>query len=616
MSSARPGAAPNAFLNGPNYTKIVGFLRDKYSRTVGGKLPEKADDRIKKVVQHYMEEVNRIQAGKPVASLTQEVLKESTRSMDDWMKKQATGLPSAITTVGAFPKVDDDYSRLFADTSTNYERMMSERAPPPAATPAVPDFRTAVDMIESSEDPVLLMQRMQKQREEQMRAMGIQPAVPPPVTSGPAPVPSVPASVPRLEIHEEPAPTAQRPTPPQAELPPPLLAPRPQDYIIPQEDIVKYQETEYNIFITSADRDWLRNTSENRYNFSVNFNTGSKRTGYPFSPAVQNRFRNISRIEFVKAIVPIESLTSLVKVLSGPTYDTTRVVNVFSLPFSAVRIAELNNNYFSTNPEEDNTFAIVQYDTTWSSDLTSQAVQGTSPAAVLTKSGYTGLIPKFLKCQKVYNPTPLGGLNRLTIRMERHNGTVLSDDSDVWALKAICMSGDFTRIGSDATVYDIDSAGLENSYIFIQTNNYFPYSAVGEGDQINVQGYAPAATSEAAQDFANWINREEGHYVVATAYVTAAGALTDGRNNAGYQNVIIIRSRFANPETGVVARTGAYFGGSLTAEDALASELDNTGTQPALTGAALINTSRQTHFVLRIITRDMDSASNIRPDNV
>lgn len=609
-------AAPNAFLNGSNYQKIVGFLKDKYAKPFGGKLPEKADERIKKVVQHYMEEVSRIQGSKPVTTLTQEVLKESSRSMDDWIKKQATGLPSAITTVGAFPKVDEDYTRLFADTGTNYERLMAERAPPPAATPPVPDFRTAVDVVESSEDPVVLMQRLQKQREEQMRAMGVQPAVPPPVTSGPASVPTAPSTAPRLEIREEITPSASRPTPPQAELPPPLLAPRPQDYIIPQEDVVKYLETEYNIFITSSDRDWLRNTSENRYNFSVNFNTGSKRTGFPFNPAIQNRFRNINRIEFVKAIVPIESLTSLVKVVSGPTYDTTRVVNVFSLPFAAVRIAELNNNFFSTNPEEDNTFAIVQYDTTWSSDLVSPAVQGTTPATVLTKSGYTGMIPKFLKCQKVYTPTPLGSLNRLTIRVDRHNGTLLSDDSDVLNIKAICMSGDFTRIGTDATVYDIDSAGLENSYIFIQTSNYFPYSAVGEGDMINIQGFAPAATTEAALDFTNWINREEGHYVVATAYVTSGGALTDGRNNAGYTNVIILRSRFANPETGVVARTGAYFGGSLAAENTLAAALDNTGTQPVLSGCALINMSRQTHFVLRIITRDMDSASNIRPDNV
>lgn len=609
MSSAR--AAPNAFLNGTNYQKIVGFLRDKYSKVAGGKLPEKADERIKKVVGHYMEEVSRIQTGKPIGTLTQEVLRESTRSMDDWIKKQATGLPSAITTVGTFPKVEDDYGRLFADTNTNLERLMSERAPPPAAVPPVPDFRTAGDMIESTEDPVVLMQRLQKQREEQMRAMGIQPAVPPPVASGPAST-----APPHLAIHEETAPTVSKPTPPQAELPPPLLAPRPQDYIIPQEDIVKYLETEYNIFITSSDRDWLRNTSENRYNFSVNFNTVAKRTGYTFSPAIQNRFRNISRIEFVKAIVPIESLTSLVKVVSGPTYDTCRVVNVFSLPFTAIRIAELNNNYFSTNPEEDNTFAIVQYDTTWSSDLTAQAVQGTSPAAILTKSGYTGLIPKFLKCQKVYSPTPLGSLNRLTIRVDRHNGTLLSEDSDVWALKAICMGGNYSRIGTDATVYDINTAGLENSYIFLQTTNYFPYSAVGEGDLINIQGFSPVSSTAAASDFTSWINREEGHYVVAVAYVSSGGAMTDGRNSAGYCNVIIIRSRFANPATGAVTRAGAYFGGVLADETALAASLNNTGTQPALSGCALINMSRQTHFVLRVITRDMDSASNIRPDNV
>lgn len=611
--SARP--TPNAFLNGTNYAKILGFLRDKYGKPFGGRLPEKADARLAKVVQHYMEEVNRIQGSKPVGVLTQEVLKESSRSMDDWVKKQATGLPSAITTVGAFPKVDDDYTRLFSDTTTNYERMMSDRAPPPAVVPDVPDFRTPSDMLESTEDPILLMQRAQKQREEQMRAMGIQPPVPPPAASGPAPV----AAPPTLKIVDDPAPTANKPTPPQAELPPPRLAPRPQDYIIPQEDVVKYQETEYNIFLTSSDRDWLRNTSENRYNFSINFNTGSKRIGFPFSPAVQNRFRNIQRIEFVKAIVPIESLTSLVKVLSGPAYDTTRVVNVFSLPFAQVRIAELNNNGFSTNPEEDNTFAIVQYDTTWSSDLVSQAVQGTAPAAILTKSGYTGMIPKFLKCQKIYTPTPLGSLNRLTIRMERHNNTLLSEDSDVWSLSAICMSGDFSRIaptGGAGTVYDIDSANLENSYIFLQTSTWFPYSAVGEGDNIVIQGYAPASTSAAALDFANWINDEAGHYVVATAYVTDAGVLTDGRNNAGYNNVIILRTRFASPSTGAVTRVGAYFGGSLTAENTLAAALDNSGTQPVLAGCALIDMSRQTHFVLRVITRDMDSASNIRPDNV
>ena len=35
-----------------------------------------------------------------------------------------------------------------------------------------------------------------------------------------------------------------------------------------------------------------------------------------------------------------------------------------------------------------------------------------------------------------------------------------------------------------------------------------------------------------------------------------------------------------------------------------------------LTAGRLLNLSHQTHFVFRIITRDMDSTSRLRPDNL
>jgi hypothetical protein len=295
---------------------------------------------------------------------------------------------------------------LFEDTNTRYENMMADRTPPPAFVPAVPDFRLSQQPDdEDSGDVIAAMERIQKEREEQAARGG-----------------------PRLEIKEIPPHSVQL-TPPQAVPAPPPLAPRPQDYIIPQEDITKYHETEYNIFLTSSDRDWLRNTVETRYNFTVNFNTGTKKNGFSYSPALQERFRNIQRIEFVKAIVPTESLTTLVRVAEnnpppggGLRYDTSRVVNVFSLPFVGVRIAELNNNGFSTKPEEDNTFALVQYDTTWSSDALSPSSSTVSPVPVLTKSGYTGLIPKFLKTQRVYTPTPRATRLRMSIRLDRHSG--------------------------------------------------------------------------------------------------------------------------------------------------------------------------------------------------
>lgn len=596
--------APNQFLNGPNYQKIVGFLRQHYAKKLGMQaIHERMDARLQKTVQHYMTEVSRLQGNRPVNALTQEVLRETTTSMDTWLTtRQESGISPVATTIGAFSK-SEEYGRLHEDPNARFEALMSERAPPAQQTPApMPDFLKTQSFMDSNEDPILLMERMQKERESQARILGI---------------PASPASTPSLEIRDV-SPSAANPIPPQAETAPPLLAPRPQAYIIPQEDVVKYKETEYNIFITSSDRDWLRNTSENRYNFSVNFNTGSKKTGFTYSPSIQERFRNIQRIEFVKAIVPTESLTSLVRVIpeedgSSYSYDTTRVINVFSLPFAHVRIAELNGNGFSTNPAEDNTFAMVQYDTTWSSDQTAQAQTGVSPSAVLGKSGYTGMIPKFLKCQRVY-PNLLGTLQRLSLRLERHDGQLLTSDSDVLQIKRIVLSNSFGSVGGNNTIYSVTSP--QNSYIFVQTWSYFPYSAVSEGDRIALAGYTPTTVSDAASDFANYMNREEGHYVVATGYVsTGVQQLSDGRNNAGYCNVIILRSRFDDPTTGSTDRTASYYGGSVGADDALSTALDGEGEANA-SGTALINMNRQTHFVLRIVTRDYDAASNTRPDNV
>ena len=599
--SQRGTNPPNAFLNGPNYQKVVGFLRQHYSTKLGtNAIPERMDGRLQKTVQHYMTEVSRIQGNKPVQTLNQEVVRETVVSIDNWLKKQESAVAPATTTIGAFSRNTggDDYSKLFTDTNSRYESMMAERTPAPAAAPVMPDFSIGNTMMESEEDPVVLMERMAKQREDQARSLGI-------------------VSAPKLEIREEVPPNSAAPTPPQAEAPPPLLAPRPQDYIIPQEDVQKYRETEFNIFLTSSDRDWLRNNTENRYNFTVNFNARTtKNNAFNFNAALQNRFRNIQRIEFVKSIVPIESLTTLVRVTGNtPTYDVTRVVNVFAMPFVGIRISELENNGFSTTVNEDSTFAIVQYDTFWSSDLVSQSVNGTSAAPALTKSGYTGLIPKFLKTQKIYTPTPLATLQRLSIRVERHSGDLLSTDSDVQMVQRITMSSAYSTIGNGVPLYADQGAAAQNSYIFVQTTKYFPFSAISEGDNILFQGYAPTTASPAANDFASYINRNSGHYVVAVANVSG-GTVVDGRNAAGYCNVIVLRSRFDDPTTGSVGRGSSYFGSSSGAETTFAGLLDNTGNEPNQTASGLINLSRQVQIVLRVVTRDVDSTANIRPDNV
>jgi hypothetical protein len=643
----------NPFLNAANYNKIMGFLRGRYTKKMGvSVLPERMDTKLQNYVKYYMGEVTRVQGqDKPLNTLAGEVLRETEQSMEAWLNKQKAAVPPTTTSIGAFPKVDEN--RLFQDNATRFETILAERAPAPLPQIGIPDFRALNRVVDEEEDPVLLMQRAQKERDNQIGARNLNGG-----TLGMAAGSEMTAKVkddgniilqPEYRVAPEKAqPTSASPIPSQADPPPPLLALRPQDYIIPQEDVVKYRETEFNIFLSSGDRDWLRNTTENRYNFSVIFNAGKNSNGYNFNPAIQERFRNIQRVEFVKAIIPTESLTSLVRVTgAGPVYDTSRVVNVMSLPFASVRIAELNNNGFSTNPDEDNSFSIVQYDTTWNSTTNVPGSYVYAPTAnesnvPFSQVGFTGFIPKFLRTQRVYAPTPLATLNKLTIRMERHDSQLISDTSDVLQIARLQLSDSLGNIGAasggtsvvDNTNYSSATAtGAENPYIFLLTSQYFLFSAVSEGDIINIQGFSVAPSGNTLPgtciDFANYINQPTGQYVVATGYATTTAGVTTlnlGRNNAGYCNLIILRNRFNDPATtGGTQRNLVYFGGALTQEqvgtaplgpwtDGLVYILNQSTT--IQTNCALINTSRQTQFVLRIVTRDFDPASNIRPDNV
>ncbi len=617
-----------AFLTTANYQNIVGFLRKHYAGRMGtNSVPERIDGRIQKTVQHFMTEVAKVHGtGRPVQQLDQEVVKAATQSLDDWLRRQepvqhVRPPPMAALAPPVVPKAQTVSTAAYSrpqvpatPTGVPVSRSIGVGGAAGAGAAAAYDEMSALfdrtqggtsldswpaPIEEEQEDPVLLMKKAQKAREAEM------------LTGKTAP---------RMEVAEL-ATISVDPTP-QAEPPPIRTAPLPQDYIIPQEPIVKYRNTEYNIFLTSSDRDWFRNRTENRYNFSVQFNPGN-RTGYGYSPSVQERFRNIERIEFVKAIVPTESLTQLIRSTarngSGElTYNRDRVVNVLSMPFAGVRIAELNNNGFSTNPREDNTFALVQYDATWNSATALNIAPSGTTLPAKTTVGYTALIPKFLKSQRVYEPTPLAGLQKLTFRMEAHNGDLLSNDSDVLGIQRICLSSETSNIGTGTTNY----SGATNEYIFIQTDKYFPGSAVSEGDLINIQGYVVSATGGGTNpaestrlDFENFINSPGAINVVAIAYVDlATGAITEGVNEAGYANIIVVRSRFADPTTGAINRAGAYFGGSTTEEGYLGTRIN--GQPSTASAAALINLSRQTHFVLRVVTRDMDSASNIRPDNV
>jgi hypothetical protein len=172
-------------------------------------------------------------------------------------------------------------------------------------------------------------------------------------------------------------------------------------------------------------------------------------------------------------------------------------------------------------------------------------------------------------------------------------------------------------LGPSTTGSNFSDIVLATNFIFIKTKTWFSRFFVNDGDKIQIRGYDVGTDTNVIastqNDFNNFINSSDGHTVVGIAQEPAPGsppALLDGYNAAGYANYIIIQSRFVDPSTGLTNRN--FFGSSSGTEDLIKAKLL---TNTASINCALINVNRQSHFVLRIITREMDASSNLRPDN-
>jgi hypothetical protein len=396
---------------------------------------------------------------------------------------------------------------------------------------------------------------------------------------------------------------------------------RPQDNIIPQDDVLTYKENEYNLFMYSADRDWLNGnpTLQNRYNFTVNFDPGNNRAGQFFgvNAAASIKFKNITRIEFVKAILPVEGVDTIMRKNAATTasinYDVSLNVNILSFPYLNLYVKELDTNSYGTDYNFERAFSVLQYDANWISDNT-----------VTTKGGYLAMIPKFMKCQKVYTPTPLSTLQKLTLRLERPDGNLVSDVQDT-----LDISGVFSSSGSSGAymapaggAYTANIAGTKyadasSNYLWLETSSYFSRFSVAQGDRIRIRGLTFPSSfngdTGALADLLNWLNTGD-HLVVGTAWASRSSTVVyykDGANQVGYSKYIIIQARMNDPSTGNILPSN--YGSLTTANNAtfLSKLCGNT-----LTAGRLLNLNHQTHFVFRVITRDMDATSRLRPDNL
>lgn len=627
-----PPTVDRQFFSEQNEQQLFSILSQDLQQKQGSGLTRTQMNRLGRTLEHYMQEIWDVNGPMPIQKLNGEVMAATSRDFMSYLRRgEVAGSLAASERIvsdpsnqprmevaqqrllqqqgGTVPPRPTFESNLLMDTGGRFEQLQKDRMPPSAPRPAPPDFQISVTSGGDEPSALSLYEQAKKMRdteasrvqEEAQRLAGITNAI------GDAPTDANPLvrfmSPPSIQNDAQANPTIAQPI---AAIAPTQRGALPQDFLIKQDDIINYKETEYNLVVYSADRDWLTNTRENRYSFSVTFDPGNNRQGFTLSPSSTKKFKNISRIELVKAILPSEGLDNLIRITDNDPaieYDTTSKINILSFPYILARIPELDTNNYGTDNNIDNSFAMLQYDANWYTDTDN------------ISDGYLAMIPKFMKCQKVYQPTPLATLTKLTIELQQPNGQSLSSVPDTLSIQNIYASDELPAGFYTGGLYNNVTASSGSRYYILQTSTFFSQWLFQPGNRIQIKGVDPSqitgGSTLAGSNLADYLQSEEGLLIVGIAYNNSLTATTaDGPNTVGYANLIIVEARMADPSTG--SEDVIPFGGSATTNNALAIALKTT----TFTGAKLINLTHQTSIVLRIITRELDPAARVRPDNL
>ena len=625
-----------ALFSARNRDALINTITADVQRSQGQPVNERQGARIVRALEHYMKEVYSTQGDKPVPVLNREIIRVTEQDFNSYVQRQ-----EVVRTAPQNPVQTVASDTLFQDTSTRFEKLQQDRQEVKAIQPAMPDFRIQLD--DDGPSSVDLYEKAKRQREAEALRLASAPgnerldpgiqrriAADDDFRAGQAGASKatdlalverqstvrgleMPLIVPpdrrelMLSSNVIIDPTGSPRDLGQGNSNPTITYPHlaseqktnlSQDVIIRQDNVVSYKEVENNLFLYSADRNWLQNMKENRYNFTVIFNPGNNGNIQGQTQQVQEKFRNITRIELVKAILPIEGLDTLVRVCPCDPSEviTDYQTNVLSMPYVTLNIEELENNNYGTDNILDRSFGVLQYDANWSSD----------PRSKNDSRGYTAFIPKFLKCQKVYDPTPLSTLQKLSINILRPNGAPLSTTADALDILNIFGAGTSLAAGSEFNL----SVDTNPKYFFIMTNKFFSRFQFSVGDNIAIANFAYIENIvndfAGLGDFVNWINDSKGHLVAGIGHHDGT-TYHDGANSVGYANCIVINARYNDPTSG--STDLMPFGPSI-------NEFMFENTFNLCDPRRVINLSRQIQLVFRIITREMDGSAYLRPDNL
>lgn len=320
-----------------------------------------------------------------------------------------------------------------------------------------------------------------------------------------------------------------------AEPPAPFQVPRPLKQVV---------TTRY-LSISGADRDW--SLQRNRYNFSVQLG-GLKENSARDAP------KDVVSVAITCVVLPMEAVQPRITA-GSPIMPTARKnANLpMSYPYLVVRISELGSAYDGTNAVVRDCMAKLTYDTSYSS-----------------ASGRGFLILKPMQDEeRIFAPTPLASLSRVTIQVLKPNGAIFSNSIDNYE------------------VVKIEHEPFNPHLVKLVLDKFFDANEFSPGDNIVVSGMHFTRTDAPLSRVEAFVNRVEGHEVVE---------LGDANDAGYYRTLYVLAPGTLDQDIGrVVHDTGAL--SALNEYNGALMSIPSTGAE---TNGKMINSTLQTVFAMKI----------------
>tara|TARA_B100000674_G_C37944276_1_gene964127 strand:+ start:184 stop:2193 length:2010 start_codon:yes stop_codon:yes gene_type:complete len=328
--------------------------------------------------------------------------------------------------------------------------------------------------------------------------------------------------------------------------------------ILPEIDVKKYMNS-YQLEINSIDRKFNSNSNYNNFNFQVLFNQADDLTN---SATIQNKLKNIYELKLQSVILPIEYSVS-----SNLDNRQNICVSALNYPFLLVQIEEFDGPYESTNNIINKSFCKIIYDDRWENSLTDF-------------SGYLRMRPIDTEKSKLFYPTPLASLNRLTIKIVTPTGESFSNTKDFSFIKSISYDNTNNYIKLLLTKYMKSTNLKKNDIISIKNINLINQLFTPEVQQIK-------------NKFCNFINKKEGHCIIDTS--------SSNSNTFNLINEVYIKNdSYIDDENGAIINENY---GSDTHFNEFISLIENCVLEKE---SILINNNLQTHFTFTVNTHEND----------